>query len=981
MRLFGNALARAALALAAVCLPRPASALDPSRFISQYVQNVWRVEEGLPHNSVRALRQTRDGYLWLGTYGGLARFDGVRFKVFDNRNSPLTNNEIRALHEDANGILWVGTTAGGLYRLQDGELFKDEAPIESRTINAILSAPDGSLLVGTGNGLYRIQGKETRRLTTGDGLWANAVTALVAGADGRVFVGTESGVSVLANSVLTKGPQPDHPQKGVNGLLVDRSGNLYVAGRTLERFAPSGERTLSIEVPALGGYSPFQDRDGVIWLGTYGAGIARLENDVLQAYREEEGFLDRRGWSIAEDREGGLWIGTRGGLAQLRDGAAVSYAAAEGFAGNIGRSVFEDRDGALYFGFEGGVSRFANGRIENLTVRNGLPHPVVKTVMRDRRGRLWIGTEGGIVAEIAPRRFKIWTEKEGAPRQPKLVYEDREGRIWAGGDARMAVLVNDTFREPPGTAAIQNSGVEAFYETRDGWLWVGTLNHGAWRLKDAVLERVPLLGLSSIGVRSFHESPEGVLFIGTIGSGLFMKSPGKEFRQLTTRGGLADDSIWSILDDGQGQTWFTSDRGVFRAATKDLIAFADSRTDQVRMGAIVGPGNGLKSRECNGGGNPAGLITRDGRIVAPTGAGVAIIDPTRLISNASPPPVAIEEVLADRAAIAHRDAASIPPGARDTEIHYTGLSFLNPAQTTFRYRLYGHDPDWVEAGARRVAYYGGLPPGRYVFRVAASNDGVNWTRKEAALEVLVKPLWYQTWLFRTTAFATVAGLIAAAFAWRVRRLKRRERELAALVASRTEELALRSRELEAANVALGQLAITDDLTGIANHRQFREFIGREWLRCARAHEPISLLMCDIDEFKAYNDVLGHQKGDECLRMVARTLRDAVKRAPDLAARYGGEEFAVVLPATSSEGARAVADAIRAALAGQAIPHPRSGAGTTVTMSIGMATAQPDPRNSIEDLIAAADAALYAAKRAGRDRLVAGQRVTGASRRT
>ena len=964
-------MARLALTVATTCVPREAAALDPARAISQYVQNVWRVEEGLPHNTIRALKQTRDGYLWLGTYGGLARFDGVRFRVFDNRNSALTNNEIRALHEDRKGILWVGTTAGGLYRLENGALSKDEAPIESRTINAILSTREGSLLVGTGDGLYRLLGKEARRFTTEDGLWSNAVTALVEGPDGRVFVGTENGVTILVNGALTRGPQPEHPQKGVNGLLVDRAGNLYVSGRTLERFTPSGKRTLSLLVPALGGWSPFEDQDGVVWLGTYGAGIARLENEVLRTYRQEEGFLDRRAWSIAADREGGLWIGTRGGLAQLRDGAAISYAAAEGFAGNIGRSVFEDEDGALYFGFEGGVSRFAKGRIENITVRDGLPSPVVKTVMRDRQGWLWMGTEGGVVAEIAPKRFRVWAEREGAPRQPKLVYEDREGRIWAGGDAGIALFENGTFIEPKGAEALRNSSMEAFYQTRDGWLWVGTLNHGAWRLKDGVLERVPLLGLSSIGVRSFYESPEGVLFVGTIGSGLFMKSPGKEFRQLTTRAGLGDDSIWSILDDGHGETWFTSDRGVFRAATTDLIAFAEARVQQVRMGVVVGPGNGLKSRECNGGGYPAGLITKDGRILAPTGAGVAIIDPARLVSNSPPPPVEIEEVMADREAVPHHGDVWIPPGARDTEIHYTGLSFRNPSQTTFRYRLYGHDPDWVEAGTRRVAYYGSLPPGRYVFRVAASNDGLTWTQKEAALEVVVKPLWYQTWLFRAVAFGALAGLIAFVFALRVRRLKARERELAALVASRTEELALRSRELEAANLSLNQLAITDDLTGIANHRQFREFIGREWLRCARAREPISLLMCDIDEFKAYNDALGHQKGDDCLRAVARTLVDTVKRAPDLAARYGGEEFVVVLPSTNLEGARAVAEAIRTALAEQALPHPRSGVGPLVTMSVGLATAVPDALHSIEDLIAAADRALYAAKSAGRDRCLGG----------
>jgi diguanylate cyclase (GGDEF)-like protein len=977
----GAALARGGAMLALAFLPGRALALDPARAISQYVQSVWRVEEGLTHNTVRAIRQTRDGYMWLGTYGGLARFDGVRFKVFDNRNSALTSNEIRALHEDARGVLWVGTTAGGLYRVENGNLVKDETAIESRTINAILATREGALLVGTGNGLYEVRGKEVRRFTVDEGLWANGVTALIEGGGGRVLIGTEEGVNILSNGAISKGPRPDHPLKLVNGLLLDHAGNLYVTGRKVERFAPSGELTLSLDVPGIGAFSPYEDANGSIWFGTYGSGIARLENDVMKTYGPEEGFPDRRVWSVTEDREGALWIGTRGGLVQLRDGAAVSYSTTEGFAGNVGRSVFEDRDGALYFGFEGGISRLAKGRVDNITTKDGLPDPIVKTVMRDSRGRLWVGTQGGVAVETSPKHFRVWGQKEGTPRQPKLVYEDRQGRIWSGGDVGLALFENDRFVAPTGTTAVQNSSIEVLYQTLDGWLWIGTLTHGAWRLKDGRLEAVPLLGLTAIGVRSFRETSRGVFMVGTVGSGLFLKSPGKEFRQLTTRNGLGDDSIWSILDDGRGQTWFTSDRGVFRVATADLEAFAESRIQQVEMGVVVGRASGLKSRECNGGGNPAGFITRDGRILAPTFAGVAIIDPMRLAAKTPPPPVQIEEVVIDGEEAARGAEAVFASGARDAEIHYTGLSFVNPSRTHFRYRLLGHDPAWVDAGTRRIAYYGGLSPGRYSFRVAASSDGVAWTPQEAGLEVVVEPLWYQTWLVRALFAALAVGLVASAFGWRVRRLRARERELAGLVASRTEELAQRSRELEAANLALSHLAITDDLTGIANHRQFREFIEREWLRCARAHEPISLLMCDIDEFKAYNDALGHQKGDECLRAVAQTMAEAVKRAPDLAARYGGEEFAVVLPATNREGGSAVAESIRTALAARAIPHPRSSAATHVTMSIGLATALPSASNSLEDLIAAADQALYAAKSAGRDRLVAGQRVTGASRRT
>ncbi len=961
----------AVLALACFTLvaASPASALDPKRAIAQYVQNTWRVEEGLPHNSVRAIWQTRDGYLWLGTYAGLARFDGVRFKVFDTRNSVLTNNEIRTIHEDENGVLWVGTTAGGLYRMEKGVLRKDNRPIQSQTINVILSNRDGALLVGTGNGLYRLSGEGIKRFGVEDGLLANRVGALALAPDGSVFVGSEGGVNILKEGVLSKGPEPRHRQKDVRALLFDREGALYVGGAGLDRFDRSLVPTLSLTVPVEGVHALFQDRDGVIWAGLYGAGIARLDNDKLNMFGQEAGFLDRRAWSITSDRDGGLWIGTRGGIAQLRDGAAISFSTAEGFAGDIGRSVFEDADGALYFGFGGGLSRLANGQVRNIDLGPRLRGAVVRGLMRDHRGRLWVGTDLGLAEEIGPDRYRIYGPEEGLPSGGRFTFEDRSGRLWISSGMGLSAMENGKISIPEIVRPLAGSAIESLFEDRAGSLWIGTLDHGAWRLTGDRLEQVPLLGLTSIGVRSFLEDESGALLIGTIGSGLFVRRGDREVRQITTRDGLVDDSIWSILDDRQGQFWMLSDRGVFRVPKRELLNFGDTGSSQVRPTAVVSTTHGLKSRECNGGASPAGFITKDGRILAPTGAGVAIIDPRLLLSTAPPPAAQIEEVVTDREVIPSDGEVRVPPGSRDTEIHYTGLSFVNPSQTIFRYRLYGHDPDWVEAGTRRVAYYGRLPPGRYVFRAAASNDGVSWTPREGSIEIVVAPLWFQTWLFRIVAFAATAGLIGLAFAWRVRSLKVRERELAATVAARTEELAERSRQLEAANISLGKLATTDDLTGIANHRQFREFLDREWARCARTREPISLLMCDIDEFKAYNDALGHQKGDECLRGVAEVFRETVRRVPDLAARYGGEEFAVVLPATGPEGAIAVAEVIRGGLRDRAIPHPRSSVGPNVTMSIGVCTIVPSADSSTEDLIAVADNALYRAKSKGRDRCV------------
>ncbi len=959
-----------AAALVTLGVASSATALDPKRAISQYVQSVWRIEEGLPHNSVRGVHQTRDGYLWLGTYAGLARFDGVRFKVYDTSNSALTNNEIRTIHEDAHGRLWVGTTAGGLYWVENGELHQDLRPIDSQAINVVLSTRDGSLYVGTGNGLYRMQGSKVERFGADRGLLASTVNALAEAPDGRLFIGTDGGINILDKGVLARGPDIPDVRQSAFGLLFDRAGSLYVSGTGVHRFDTSLKRNLSLQVPGEGARALFQDLDGIVWVGLYGDGIARLTNDRLEFFRQQDGFLDRRAWAIASDREGGLWVGTRGGLAQLRDGAAISFSTAEGFAGDIGRSVFEDADGTLYFGFDGGLSKVRDGRVENVDLGPRLRGSVVRGLMRDRDGRLWIGTDLGLAEETAPGEFRIHGPATGLLPGARFVLQDQKGRMWITTGAGLRLIRNGRIESPEFLREIEGLSIESLFEDRSGTLWIGTLNHGAWQLRDDRLERVPLLGLTSIGVRSYFEDESGALLVGTIGSGLFVRTLNHDFRQITTKEGLGDDSIWSILDDREGQLWMLSDRGVFRVPKREVLDYADGKREAVRPSAMVDTAQGLKSRECNGGAGPSGFITRDGRILAPTGAGVAIIDPKRLVSSAPPPPPEIEEVVVDRALVSPSGDAQVPAGARDTEIHYTGLRFTSPKAMRFRYRLDPHDPDWVEAGTRRVAYYGGLAPGRYTFRIAASSDGTTWSAEEAKAHIDVAPLWYQTWIFRILTFLGAIVLLGGAFAWRVRRLQARERQLAALVESRTVELAQRTRELEKANASLGQLAITDGLTGIANHRQFREFIEREWLRCARAREPISLLMCDIDDFKAYNDALGHQKGDECLRLVARTLHDTVKRAPDLAARYGGEEFAVVLPTTSSEGAFAVAESIRDALRQRAIPHPRSRVRATITMSVGVATLVPGSNATIEDLIAAADGALYAAKHAGRDRCVA-----------
>ncbi len=392
---------------------------------------------------------------------------------------------------------------------------------------------------------------------------------------------------------------------------------------------------------------------------------------------------------------------------------------------------------------------------------------------------------------------------------------------------------------------------------------------------------------------------------------------------------------------------------------KELNDLAEGKRSSVSS-VSYGTGDGMRVAECNGHGQPAGWKRRDGTLWFPTPRGVVRVDPKEILLNDKVPPVVIDEVAFDKRPYSAVREVVAPPGDGEIEIHYTGLSLLEPEEVRFKYRLVGFDRDWVDAGTRRVAYYTNIPPDRYRFEViAANNDGV-WNLTGAALEFELRPHFYQARWFHVLLVFSLGALVYGAYQARIRQMATRERLLASLVKDRT-------RELEQANQMLARFSYLDAVTGIANRRNFDDGMDLEWRRLLREGGPLSLVMVDIDHFKEYNDTYGHQKGDECLKAVAQTLRLALHRPGDLCARYGGEEFGVILPGTDATGAFGVAEGLRRSIEELAVPHGGSAVAPVVTISVGVATVQPQEGGSGAVLIQAADQALYESKRTGRNR--------------
>jgi diguanylate cyclase (GGDEF)-like protein len=971
----------ASVALLLFAASSPGMALDPAKAITQYMHDVWQTDDGLPQATVTAIAQTPDGYLWLGTREGLVRFDGVRFTVFDTSTTPeLGHDWVRCLLAGRTGALWIGTSGGGLVKMEAGVFTHLSAAegLPNEQVSTLVEDGKGRLWVGTdGGGLSRYEGDRFVRELSRDAL-GGSIRALVADENG-LWIGTDEGLAHLADDGTLSSFTPENglSRRSVRSLLRDREGVLWVGTDLGLNRLKDGRFTVFTAKDGLSHdviLSLHEDRDGSLWIGTDGGGLNRRRNGRFTSFTSREGLSNDTVYALYEDREGSLWIGTNlGGLNRLKDGRVTPFTVREGLSNDYIRAIYEDREGAVWIGTEGGgVNRLREGQFTALTTKEGLSNDIVFTILEDRGGSLWIGTDSGL-NRLANGRIEVFHAEKGLSNDCVLaLYEDREGSLWigtyAGGLARRKDGQFTSFTTKEG---LSNDTVNIIYEDRAGNLWVGTRGGGLNRFKDGRFTAYTTKdGLSDDLVFALHEDEEGSLWIGTYGGGLNRLKDGR-FAAITEKQGLHEDVIHRIVEDGLGDVWMSSNKGIFRVPKRELDEVADGTRERISP-VVFGTEDGMKHAECNGGAS-SGILMRDGSLWFPTIAGAVRIDPEHLPANRLRPPVVIEEVLVDGKTAPLGQSLRLPPTSQTLEVHYTALSLVAPDQVRFRYRLEGFEEEWVEAEGRRQAYYSRLPPGSYALNVIASNNDGLWNEEGARFEFSVAPRFHETLWFRGMAIALFALVGPLFHRFRVRRLERQKRELERLVAERT-------AEVEAANERLAQLAREDGLTGVLNRRAFDAALDEECRRASRRKTPLALMLLDIDAFKAYNDEHGHQAGDACLRAVAQAVASAHKRAGEVVARYGGEELAIILPGASPDGIESLAENVRLRVLDLKIPHPRSTVAPFVTVSVGIAFAEPDGEVFPADLVTAADRALYLAKQLGRNRVQVNLEIPGAVRR-
>jgi signal transduction histidine kinase/ligand-binding sensor domain-containing protein len=786
------------LAVAAALASRPSSALDPSKRITQYSHDVWLDE--LPQNTPQVIAQTRDGYLWIGTYDGLLRFDGVRFKVFDSsRTRDLRGTGVFDLLEDRDGTLWICTN-GGLTALRNGRfthLTRDDG-LPSNLVNVIAEAPDGTRWIGTDRGLvHHARGRFTV-LTTKDGLPGDAIRSLRFDRNGSLWIATDRGLARLAGDRFELfGKKNGLPSELVRALCLARDGSLWFGtGDGLVRHSDGRFRVWKTREGSSNAFvrSVHEDRAGNIWFGTEDGGLGRLTYGTISRFTVRQGLTHNFVRSIYEDREGSLWVGTSAGLNRFRDGKFRCYTTQEGLPADYVRTILAEPDGTIWIGSDGGgLTRWKDDRFRTLREADGLVNDSVRSLHRGRDGSLWIGTRGG-VSHLKKGRFTSYTKREGLSLDlVRAVWEDSHGVLWVGTEGGgLNRLAGGRFSQVTAEAGLVTNDVRVITEDRRGSIWVGGYG-GLSRLRDGVIRNYTTGdGLVNDTVFSIHEDSAGTLWFGTDGG--LSRFDGARFTNFTIENGLFENKTFQILEDGTGNFWLTSNRGISRVAGSELEAVAAGRKDRV---AAVGfdKADGLTVSQCNGASQPAGARAPDGRLWIPMIRGIVVVDPSALRPNEIPPNVVIEEVLVDGREIDLGAGGELAPGSEKLEIHYTGLSFLAPQKVRFRYQLVGFDRGWIDAGNRRTAWYTNLPPGAYQFRVTGCNNDGLWSETTATCSFHLAAPWWRSPRALALALVALAGSIWIGVRIRLLALERTTRRLEAMVGARTEELDEKIQEL------------------------------------------------------------------------------------------------------------------------------------------------------------------------------------------
>jgi len=960
-----------------------AFALDPNKTFEHYVSNTWSIQDGLPQITAMSIAQDRTGYIWVGTQGGLARFDGVHFTTFTPENEPaLPGIYIRALLVGRDGRLWIGTykglavySEGGFRALQAAD--RDAHP--TLDVNALAETADGSILAATNDGVFRVAGNTVVAVPNSP----EPAFSLFSGTDG-LWIGDTGAVMHLNGTHAERLPLPETAASAAVAHLVKAQGRIW-AGTTqglYSRMDGAGieEGWARFDENATLAGSPIgailRDHDDNLWIST-NSGFARLRNAHLAEWIDAgnpRAFASVI--SAFEDREGNLWLGSQlEGLARFWNGWTHRYSVSNGLNDRTVWSLSHAADGTIWVGSSDGVSTLAGNRFTLVFPGSALPHPHGYNLLAEA-DRLWIGTRRGLAIW---QNGKLETPALYAPMasaQINGIARDTDGSAWFPTTEGLFHQQADALRRYAQADGLIDPRIRTIVRLRDRRLLVGTQG-GLYEMRGQRFVQIGTdAGLpANLDVTAIRELPSGEIVIGALSEQIYVYD-GHAWTRFGPAQGMPNNAAFFMTPDDQGYLWIAGIRGVARVPMVDFARFRRAEIRSVRGEMVLNERGDRNSGQqgfcCNGAGMSKGYL--DGHVLwLPSRDGVVALDTHGIVKNTVTPTVVVERVRSLgswRTVTTGGPSIEFEPQARDLAFDFTAPSFQDPRSILMRYRLIGYDRDWhdLEDVTRRRVNYTNLPPGDYTFEARAANNAGIWSPTTARFAFRIRPWFHETKLFLILSGALLAALLYAGY--------QRQRQLH--VAKRNlleQQVNERTLQLHSANERLENASQTDPLTGLRNRRYLANqipadlaFYDREQLRTGNYDQAILFALVDIDHFKQVNDGHGHKAGDRVLQQFAQVLISLVRNG-DYVARWGGEEFLLVFRPMPVRYLEVIGERIRAAVAGHAFVIG-TGVPLGLTCSVGIAEyplfRDAQRRMGWEQMVELADGALYWVKQNGRD---------------
>jgi two-component system sensor histidine kinase/response regulator len=790
-------------------------ALDPGRELDDYIQHNWQTRNGLPDNMVNQVMQSSDGYLWIATTYGLARFDGKDFTIYNRKSSEgLPANHVMVIYEDRIRRLWIGTTSG-LAVMEKGKitpLFKEQGLDDF--VWKIFEDTRGDFWIGTnGAGIYYIKGGNLIHYSTKEGLISDFVRSIYEDRSGGLWIGTRKGLNRFdfnTGKFITYTKEQGLPHNFVRKVFEDSKGRLWIAtyGGGLCQFKDNGFIVYNTKdgLPNDFVRTIYEDSSGILWIGTR-KGLTRMKDGTFSTTLMENAFRNNLVNSICEDSEKNLWVGTETrGLYRLKDGTFRSFSGKDGLSDGVAWSIYRDRNNILWIGMRNGLFKYKDGKFNQFMTGDDSFTYGINTLGGDNKGNIWVGTESKGLKQLKVKDRVVYnvltyTRKEGLGSDTvRCIYVDKEGILWVGTyDGGFSYFVDGKFKTYTTADGLSNDFVKTIYKDRYGYVWIGT-EKGLNCFREGRFDIYTVEnGLPGNNIAVIYEDMEvgDVLWIGTVENGLVRFKDGT-FTRYTREGGLYNGGVFQILEDNSGNFWLGYQRGIVCVRKKELNDFAEGILHCITYKSY-NESDGIRISQCSGRrAQPAGGKTADGQLWFATAEGVVKLNPQRIIFNDVPPIVRIEQLIVDNRPIDlfHNQQAVFSPDVKDFEFSYTALSYYAPEKIKFKYMLEGYDKEWRDVGSRRTAYYTNIPYGNYRFKVIACNNNDIWNTEGASFEFRLKPYFSQTsWFYALCAFCVVFLAVGISRLW-LKHLTDRKVELEQLVVKRTCQLEDSNKQLE-----------------------------------------------------------------------------------------------------------------------------------------------------------------------------------------